>query len=57
MSNQAAPCRWREDENGAYDTECGGKFELTEGTPADNKMRFCPYCGKRLKAQRTRGMR
>jgi len=52
MLRKHAPCRWTHDEYGAYDTECGNKFEVTTGTPEDNKMRFCPYCGHRLKTTR-----
>ena len=45
-------CAWREDEDGAWDTSCGQRFELNEGTPAENDMRFCPYCGKPLEQHR-----
>lgn len=47
-----APCVWNEDDNGTWDTACGETFVFNEGTPADNKMLFCCYCGKPLK-QRT----
>jgi hypothetical protein len=44
------PCRWRQDaDSGSWDTDCGGKFEFIDDGPAENKMRFCPYCGKPLK--------
>jgi hypothetical protein len=41
-------CRWAQDDNGAWETECGNLFEVTEGTPYENDMKFCPYCGKTL---------
>jgi len=41
-------CKWTYDENGAWDTECGNRFEITEGTPHENNMHFCAFCGKRL---------
>ena len=41
-------CHWREDDEGHYDTSCGSRFSLNEGTPKDNHMRFCCYCGKTL---------
>jgi len=42
-------CRWTLDnDSGAYDTACGHKFTLNEGTPAENGMRFCCYCGGAL---------
>ena len=27
---------------------CGGEFVLLEGTPLDNDMIFCPYCGAKM---------
>jgi len=44
-----ATCVWAEDENGIYETECGNAFELNDGTPADNGMTYCCYCGKLIK--------
>ena len=44
-------CKWTPDENdinNIYDTECGERFEITEGTPKENHMKYCPYCGKQL---------
>lgn len=41
-------CKWTEDEDGLWNTECGGTFEITEGTPRENEMVFCPYCGKSI---------
>jgi len=42
-------CKWIENENGAYDTSCGNCFEVMNDTPEENKMNFCPYCGKLLR--------
>lgn len=42
-------CKWIEDEDdGAWDTSCGKRFLITEGTPEENGMKFCCYCGKPL---------
>ena len=41
-------CVWSEDEDGNWDTGCGNMFVLTEGTPYDNEMGFCCYCGHKL---------
>jgi Lar family restriction alleviation protein len=39
-------CEWIRNEDGCYATSCGGNaFEFTDGTAADNKFQFCPYCG------------
>lgn len=52
MSKQTQqPCRWTEDK-GNWDTDCDEKHILLEGTPPENKMRFCCYCGRPLKARR-----
>lgn len=48
----SAECVWRIDgdewDAEAYDTSCGNKYVIMNGTPADNNMKFCVYCGKKL---------
>lgn len=39
------PCTWQSDEDGNWHTECGEIFVIIDGTPTENKMRYCPYCG------------
>ena len=46
--DDARSCCWIEDEDGVCNTECGHKFIITEGMPAENGMRFCCYCGGAL---------
>ncbi len=46
MAKQHNGCEWKPDEDGIYDTDCNERFEISEGTPKDNKFVFCPYCGK-----------
>lgn len=41
-------CLWVEDSDGIWNTNCGEIFEFNEGTPSENKARFCLYCGKSL---------
>jgi hypothetical protein len=41
-------CAWQEDEEGNLDTDCGKCFCMIEGTPPENGMKFCCYCGKLL---------
>jgi len=32
-----------------WDTGCGEKFQLDNGTPSSNSMKYCCYCGKEVK--------
>lgn len=41
-------CHWDEDDTGVWATDCRHEFEINEGTPDDNGMKFCCYCGKPL---------
>lgn len=55
LAQQAEPvaesCTWFQDgdsESGVYATSCRRYFDITDGTPEDNKMQWCCYCGKKL---------
>jgi len=45
-------CEWALEDNydccDTWETQCGQNFVLLEGTPADNHMKYCCYCGKTL---------
>ena len=41
-------CSWTQADDHAYETSCGQSFCLDEGSPEDNEMVFCCYCGKHL---------
>jgi len=41
-------CKWRQDDDGNWVTSCKNIFILIHGTPTENDMRFCYYCGKRI---------
>lgn len=45
-------CEWLEDDDGNWETSCDNAHVLNDGTPAENGMKFCCYCGRVLK-QRT----
>lgn len=49
--NRTVVCWWAEDEDGNWDTGCDEKHIFTEGNPTENKHRYCPYCGRPLKAR------
>lgn len=47
----ASTCTWKNDSDGHgyyWETDCGNAFQVVDGTPKDNGMNYCPYCGKRL---------
>lgn len=48
-------CIWSCDEpqndDGWWNTECNNLFIFNSGTPEENEFTYCPYCGKRIKAQ------
>ena len=55
LAQQAEPveqtCTWQQDgdsDSGVYGTSCGHYFQIEDGTPDDNKMAWCCYCGKKL---------
>ena len=47
-------CVWTEayEGNGPWSSACGLEWDLLEGTPKDNRMNFCPSCGKPLEEKR-----
>lgn len=45
-------CDWQEDADGIWETSCGEAWVCTDGTPAENNMKFCHSCGKHLKEHR-----
>lgn len=42
-------CTWVQDSDGTWVTDCGNEFVLNEGTPSENDMCHCCYCGSTLK--------
>jgi len=49
MDGELNHCRWaQDDEEGYWQTSCGRYYEINEGTPAENGMKFCTYCGNPL---------
>lgn len=47
-------CSWKQDlpnvwEDDSWNTNCGDKFILIEGSPKENNFNFCPNCGRRIK--------
>ena len=50
--DQPKECLWLQDgdeDSGTYMASCNRRyFVLEDGTPTDNRMTHCCYCGKRL---------
>jgi len=43
-------CRWTSDYDGIWTTSCKvTDWVFEHGTPRDNNMKFCPFCGKTLR--------
>lgn len=42
-------CLWIWDDDGFYSTECGQTFWFNTGDIKENKFKFCPYCGGKIK--------
>lgn len=44
-----AKCKWKQDNDwdcpGDYDTDCGHRFSVVDGTPFENEFAFCCFCG------------
>lgn len=44
-------CKWHNypETDNVWDTDCGQSFEIYDGTPTENGMGFCCYCGKPIR--------
>jgi len=46
-------CGWEpgDVDSDCYETGCGQSFVIYEGTPKENSMKFCCFCGKRISTE------
>lgn len=45
-------CAWKYDENSeVWETSCDNLYCIIDGTPTENKMKFCTYCGKQIESE------
>jgi hypothetical protein len=52
----AEACVWVLDDNpdvAVWETSCKESFIFMDGTPADNNVKFCPFCGQSVKIENT----
>ena len=40
-------CLWN-NVDGCWETTCGNAFEINDGTPSENNMTYCCYCGGKV---------
>jgi hypothetical protein len=53
ISKEMLSCHWvHDDADSEFETQCGQRFTLNEGTPEENKLEFCPFCGGSLTVDR-----
>ena len=45
FSHSHRVCSWSEDQDGDWNTVCDHLHSLNTGTPKQNHMQFCCYCG------------
>lgn len=50
LAHAERTCEWGEEDDGLseWETQCGNAFVLNDGSPKQNNMNFCPYCGGKL---------
>jgi hypothetical protein len=49
---KSTSCTWfAEFEDDMWSTDCGNYFQLNDGTPSDNEMKFCCFCGKEIEEE------
>jgi len=50
-ANQCPPeCKWElySEEENVYGTSCDNLYQIMNGSPKDNEMEYCSYCGKKI---------
>ena len=46
---QRTTCKWVQDEyNSSWNGSCGIKWNFTNDGPTENKVNYCPRCGKKV---------
>lgn len=52
MTDPIGTCDWYQDadveDSDSWETTCGKMYLLIDGTPQDNEMKFCCFCGRVL---------
>jgi hypothetical protein len=52
LNRDQETCKWErmDHDSDCYETSCGQAFCLTDGTPKENKFKFCSYCGRKIES-------
>ncbi|WP_252178360.1 hypothetical protein [Endozoicomonas sp. 4G] len=48
LADREATCTWTDDPEGIWHTDCGEAFEVHAGSPGQNGLRYCCFCGRKL---------
>lgn len=48
MANETCEWKLEDDEEGVWYSACENAWIFEEGTPIDNMMKYCPFCGRLL---------
>ena len=46
---KAKMCVWENGINNYWETDCLNLYVFANGTPKENKMKFCPFCGGKIR--------
>jgi len=41
-------CEWKKGYMNNWETSCNDSWLMIIGTPFENRMKFCPYCGRKI---------
>ena len=50
IGEKSGVCTWKmvDSDYNIWETDCGVSFVLEDGTPKENHLRYCCYCGRKL---------
>ncbi len=52
IAEEEKECEWEctgEEYGDMWATQCGGLWQFIDDGPKENKTKFCPYCGRKIK--------
>jgi len=54
VNKMVSTCTWNQDQDygDSWNTQCGKSFLLNDGSPHENGLQWCGFCGRPLEEQR-----